>query len=125
MRLYHLGRLVGAPEWFGHPGPAVHPGLNRLIGEVELPDVAVTLNKSDVERGGPEWDAVEARMHRLLKPRGPPADARRGCGCQSRSPCARPSRSAASSRERCACSSRASCSRAIWGQARGAMYAVS
>lgn len=68
LRLYHLGRLVGAPEWFGHPGPAVHPGLNRLIGEVELPHVAVTLNKSDVERGSPEWEAVEARMHRLLAP---------------------------------------------------------
>ena len=53
LRLYHLGRLVGAPEWFGHPGPAVHPALNRLIGEVELPHVAVTLNKSDVERGDP------------------------------------------------------------------------
>lgn len=68
MRLYHLGRLVGAPEWFGHPGPAVHPGLNRLIGEIELPHVAVTLNKSDVERGSPEWEAVETRMHRLLRP---------------------------------------------------------
>jgi hypothetical protein len=68
LRLYHLGRLVGAPEWFGHPGPAVHPALNRLIGEVELPHVAVTLNKSDVERGTPEWEAVEARMHRLLAP---------------------------------------------------------
>ena len=68
LRLYHLGRLVGAPEWFGHPGPAVHPALSRLIGEVELPHVAVTLNKSDVERGSPEWEAVEARMHRLLAP---------------------------------------------------------
>lgn len=68
MRLYHLGRLVGAPEWFGHPGPAVHPALNRLIGEVELPHVAVTLNKSDVERGSPEWLAVEERLHRLLRP---------------------------------------------------------
>jgi hypothetical protein len=68
IRLYHLGRLVGAPEWFGHAGPAVHPGLNRLIGEIELPHVSVTLNKSDVERGSPEWEAVEARMHRLLAP---------------------------------------------------------
>jgi hypothetical protein len=68
LRLYHLGRLVGAPEWFGHPGPAVHPALNRLIGEVELPHVAVTLNKSDVERGTPEWTAVEQRVHRLLAP---------------------------------------------------------
>lgn len=68
IRLYHLGRLVGAPEWFGHPGPAVHPGLNRLIGEIELPHVAVTLNKSDVERGSSEWEAVEARMYGLLRP---------------------------------------------------------
>lgn len=68
LRLYHLGRLLGAPEWFGHPGPAVHPALNRLIGEVELPHVGVTLNKSDVERGNPEWLAVEERMHRLLRP---------------------------------------------------------
>jgi len=68
LRLYHLGRLVGAPEWFGHPGPAVHPALNRLIGEIELPHVAVTLNKSDIERGTPEWLAVEDRMHRLLAP---------------------------------------------------------
>jgi hypothetical protein len=68
VRLYHLGRLVGAPEWFGHPGPAVHPALNRLIGEVELPHVPVTLNKSDLERGSPEWEAVETRMHRLLGP---------------------------------------------------------
>jgi hypothetical protein len=68
VRLYHLGRLVGAPEWFGHPGPAVHPALNRLIGEIELPHVPVTLNKSDVERGSPEWLAVEERLHRLLAP---------------------------------------------------------
>ena len=68
VRLYHLGRLVGSPEWFGHPGPAVHPGLNRLIGEIELPHVPVTLNKSDVERGSAEWESVEARLHRLLGP---------------------------------------------------------
>ncbi|MFV2064814.1 MAG: ATP-binding protein [Chloroflexota bacterium] len=68
LRLYHLGRLVGAPEWFGHPGPAVHPALNRLIGEIELPHVSVTLNKSDIERGTPEWLAVEERLRRLLAP---------------------------------------------------------
>lgn len=68
IRLYHLGRLVGAPEWFGHPGPAQHPALNRLVGEIELPHVPVTMNKSDVERGSPEWTAVEARLHALLGP---------------------------------------------------------
>lgn len=68
LRIYHLGRLVGEPGWFGHPGPAVHPGLNRLVGEVELPHVPVTMNKSDVDRDSPEWLAVEERMHRLLGP---------------------------------------------------------
>ena len=68
IRLYHLGRLVGAPEWFGHPGPAAHPALNRLVGEVELPHVPVTMNKSDVDRGTPEWAGVEERLHRLLGP---------------------------------------------------------
>lgn len=68
MRVYHLGRLVGAPEWFGHPGPALHSGLNRLIGEVELPHVPVTMNKSDADRDSPEWLATEDRLHRLLRP---------------------------------------------------------
>ncbi|MDO8484531.1 MAG: ATP-binding protein [Candidatus Limnocylindrales bacterium] len=68
IRIYHLGRLIGAPEWFGHPGPALHPGMNRLVGEVELPHVPVTMNKSDVDRDSPEWIAVEARLHALLAP---------------------------------------------------------
>jgi hypothetical protein len=68
IRTYHLGRLIGGPEWFGHPGPAQHPALNRLVGEVELPHVPVTMNKSDVDRGSHEWGEVEARLHRLLAP---------------------------------------------------------
>ena len=68
VRVYHLGRLVGVPEWFGHPGPALHPGMNRLVGEVELPHVPVTMNKSDSDRDSPEWVAVEARLHSLLAP---------------------------------------------------------
>ena len=68
VRLYHLGRLVGAPEWFGHPTPAAHPALNRLVGEVELPHVPVTMNKADVDRGSEAWAAVEARLHALLAP---------------------------------------------------------
>jgi hypothetical protein len=68
IRLYHLGRLVGSPEWFGHPGPAQHPALNRLVGEVELPHVAVTMNKGDVDRGSEAWVSVEERLHRLLAP---------------------------------------------------------
>ena len=68
VRLYHLGRLVGAPEWFGHPTPAAHPALNRLVGELELPHVPVTMNKADVDRGSEVWAAVEARMHAVLAP---------------------------------------------------------
>jgi hypothetical protein len=68
VRLYHLGRLVGAPEWFRHPGPAQHPALNRLVGEVELPHVPVTMNKADVDRGSEAWVEVEMRLHRLLAP---------------------------------------------------------
>lgn len=68
VRVYHLGRLVGSPAWFGHPGPAAHPALNRLIGEVELPHVPVTLNKTDVDRDSPEWLAAQDRLHRLLAP---------------------------------------------------------
>jgi hypothetical protein len=68
IRIFHLGRLIGAPEWFGHPGPAMHPGMNRLVGEVELPHVPVTMNKSDVDRDSPVWVAVEARLHTLLAP---------------------------------------------------------
>ena len=68
VRLYHLGRLVGAPEWFGHPTPAAHPALNRLVGEVELPHVPVTMNKADVDRGSEVWAAVEVRLHAVLAP---------------------------------------------------------
>jgi len=68
IRVYHLGRLIGEPQWLGHPGPALHPAMNRLVGEVELPHVPVTMNKSDVDRDSPIWVAVEARLHRLLSP---------------------------------------------------------
>jgi len=68
LRLYYLGRLVGPPEWFGHPGPAQHPALNRLVGEVELPHVPLTMNKADFERGGEAWLEVEARLNRELAP---------------------------------------------------------
>jgi hypothetical protein len=66
VRLYHLGRLVGAPEWFGHPTPAAHLSLNRLVGAVELPHVPVTMNKADADRGSAAWTAVETRLHALL-----------------------------------------------------------
>ncbi len=51
IRLYHLGRLVGAPEWFGHPGPAMHPALNAWSARSSCRTSPVTMNKSDVDRG--------------------------------------------------------------------------
>ncbi len=68
VRIYHLGRLIGDPVWFGHQGPGLHPALARLVGEVELPNVAVTMNKSDVERDSAVWAEVDGRLHRLLAP---------------------------------------------------------
>ena len=110
LRIYHLGRLVGSPDWFGHPGPALHPALNRLVGEVELPHVPVTMNKSDVDRDSPEWLAAETRLHRLLAP----MVRRLSRGGLGRQParCARRSRSGGSSVARCGCSSPAGSSRA-------------
>ncbi len=80
VRLYHLGRLVGPPEWSGHPTPAAHPALNRLVGAVELPHVAVTMNKADVDRGTATWAAVEAQAARAAAVPGAPAHA--GAGVQ-------------------------------------------
>ena len=68
IRVYHLGRLVGEPAWFGHQGPSLHPALARLVGELEASHVPVTMNKSDVDRDSIEWAAVEARLHTLLGP---------------------------------------------------------
>jgi hypothetical protein len=68
IRVYHLGRLIGDPAWFGHPGPALHPAMNRLVGEVELPHITVTMNKADVERDSAAWIEVEARLHRVIAP---------------------------------------------------------
>lgn len=68
VRCYRLGRLVAGGEWFGHPGPAQSPGLARLVGEVEIPRLPLTMNKVDFDRGDPGWAAVEDRMHRVLAP---------------------------------------------------------
>lgn len=68
VRCYRLGRLVADAEWFGHPGPAQSPGLARLVGEVEIPRLPLTMNKTDFDRGHPGWAAVEERMHRVLTP---------------------------------------------------------
>ena len=67
-RLYRLGRLVAAGEFFGHPGPAQASNLGRLLGELEVPRAQLTMNKSDFDRDGEAWVGIEARMHQLLRP---------------------------------------------------------
>jgi hypothetical protein len=68
IRCYKLGRLVAEGEFFGHPGPAQVPAMVRLIGEVDIPKVALTMNKSDFDRDSMAWVEVEERMRRLLAP---------------------------------------------------------
>jgi hypothetical protein len=64
VRCYRLGRLVGGGELFGHQGH----GLERLVGEVEIPGVPLTMNKSDFDRDGEPWLDVEERLHGVLEP---------------------------------------------------------
>jgi hypothetical protein len=68
LRCYRLGRLVRDGEFFGHPTPAQEPGLAQLIGEVEIPRVALTINKSDFDRDSEPWVDIERRLHRVLGP---------------------------------------------------------
>ncbi len=68
LRCYRLGRLVKDGEFFGHPTPAQEPGMTQLIGEVEIPRVPLTINKSDFDRDSEHWVDIERRLHRLLKP---------------------------------------------------------
>ena len=66
MRCYRLGRLIADGEFFGHPGPATLPAMVRLMGEVDVPNVTLTMNKTDFDRDSHAWIAVEARTHKLL-----------------------------------------------------------
>lgn len=68
LRCYRLGRLVRDGEFFGHPTPAQEPGMAQLIGEVEIPRVPLTINKSDFDRDSEPWVDIERRLHRLLEP---------------------------------------------------------
>jgi hypothetical protein len=68
MRCYKLGRLIAGGEFFGHPNAVQVSGMARLVGEVDLAPVPLTMNKSDFARDGAEWTAVEHRMHALLAP---------------------------------------------------------
>ncbi|MDQ6741338.1 MAG: ATP-binding protein [Candidatus Dormibacteraeota bacterium] len=67
-RLYRLGRLIASAEFFGHPVPAQAPNLGRLIGEMEVPRVQLTMNKSDFDRDSEPWVEIDQRMHLLITP---------------------------------------------------------
>jgi histidine kinase/DNA gyrase B/HSP90-like ATPase len=68
LRCYKLGRLIASGEFFGHSNAVQVLGMARLVGEVDLAPVPLTMNKSDFARDGLEWVAVERRMHELLAP---------------------------------------------------------
>jgi hypothetical protein len=68
MRCYKLGRLITNGEFFGHPNAVQVSGMARLVGEVDLAPIPLTMNKSDFARDGIEWVALEQRMHALLAP---------------------------------------------------------
>src|SRR5256712_5489952 len=67
-RCYKLGRPIAGVEFFGHPNAVQVSGMARLVGEIDLAPVPLTMNKSDFARDGAEWTAVEDRMHALLAP---------------------------------------------------------
>jgi hypothetical protein len=68
LRCYKLGRLITSGEFFGHSNAAQVSGMARLVGEIDLAPVPLTMNKSDFARDGEQWVAVEKRMHALLAP---------------------------------------------------------
>jgi len=68
LRCYKLGRLITSGEFFGHPNAVQVSGMARLVGEIDLAPVPLTMNKSDFARDGVEWVSVEKRMHALLAP---------------------------------------------------------
>ncbi len=68
LRCYKLGRLITSGEFFGHPNAVQVSGMARLVGEVELSTVPLTMNKTDFVRDAAEWVAVERRLHQLLGP---------------------------------------------------------
>src|SRR5207245_3289052 len=54
LRWYKLGRLIAGGEFFGHPNAVQVSGMARLVGEIDLAPVPLTMNKSDFARDGAE-----------------------------------------------------------------------
>lgn len=68
VRCYRLGRLIAEGEFFGHSGPAQVPATVRLMGEIDLPQVPLTMNKADFDRDSEQWVEVETRISRAMAP---------------------------------------------------------
>lgn len=60
------GRLIREREFFGLDEPSVN--TDAVIGEVEADFVPVLPNKTDYDRGGPEWEVLRACVEPKLMP---------------------------------------------------------
>ena len=68
IRCYYRGRLIEEGQFFGLPTPAQLPQASRLIGEVHLDHLEVTMNKSDFIKDVKWEDAVYVIRKNLLEP---------------------------------------------------------
>lgn len=59
MRCYYRGRLIKDGEFFDMPTPAQFPQASKLIGEIHLDHLDVTMNKSDFIKDA-KWEDVVA-----------------------------------------------------------------
>lgn len=67
MRCYYRGRLIEDGEFFGMPTPAQFPQASKLIGEVHLDHLDVTMNKSDFIKDAKWDDAVAVIRQQVLE----------------------------------------------------------
>lgn len=67
IRGYYRGRLIGDGLFFGLPTPAQLPQASRLIGEVHLNHLDVTMNKSDFIEDI-KWEDASNVIKRFLEP---------------------------------------------------------
>lgn len=67
MRCYYRGRLIEDGEFFGMSTPAQFPQASKLIGEVHLDHLDVTMNKSDFIKDAKWDDAVAVIRQQVLE----------------------------------------------------------
>lgn len=70
IRCYVFGRLIIEREFFGQKDPTYKESIDRLIGELYIEDenLPLLINKSDIDRGSPIWEEIEAFMYKILEP---------------------------------------------------------